>query len=80
MRAIAPDEDWRWIRQASDRLRSRAVSVPNKRARLQSPEQLVALGRRLMESASAAPELLPIEQAKLYRDGLIIAFLAYSAH
>ena len=44
MRAMAPEQDWRWVQRAADRLRACAVPVRNKRARLQSPEQLVALG------------------------------------
>ncbi len=46
MRALAPAQDWRWIQRAADRIRAAAVPVRDKRARLQSPERLAALGRR----------------------------------
>jgi integrase/recombinase XerD len=77
MRAMAPGADWRWILRAADRIRNRASSVRNKRARLQSPEQLVALGMRLMVEADAAANMAPINRAMAYRDGLMIALLAY---
>jgi integrase/recombinase XerD len=75
LRAMAPDQDWRWIGRAAGRLRSRAVPVRNKRARLQPPDRLVALGKRLMVEAEAAGPTL--EAAMIYRDGLVIALLAY---
>ena len=75
LRAMAPEKDWRWIGRAAGRLRSRAVPIRNKRARLQPPYQLAALGKRLMAEAEAARPTL--EAAMVYRDGLVIALLAY---
>ncbi|HEY0418137.1 MAG TPA: site-specific integrase [Acetobacteraceae bacterium] len=77
MRAMAPEQDWRWIQRAADRLRAGAVSVRDKRARMQSPEQLAALGRQLMAEAEAASEDPPITRATDFRDGLLIALLAH---
>src|SRR4029077_16166147 len=63
--------------RAANRLRSQAVSVRNKRSRLQSPDRLVALGKQLMTEADFAVDRAAHERAVTYRDGLIIAFLAY---
>jgi integrase/recombinase XerD len=73
LRAMAPADDWRWILRAAGRLRSRAVSVRNKRARLQSPARLAELGEQLMAQAEGNTTAA----AMAYRDGLIIALLAY---
>ena len=67
---MAPDCDWRWLREVSRRL-ERLVEPPNKRPRMVSAHQLAELGFSLMERAEAEP--MP---ALLFRDGLIIAFLA----
>jgi integrase/recombinase XerD len=77
MRAMAPDSDWLWITRAADRLRRRARSVRDKASRLQSPERLAALGQQLMDAADAGADRPTLERAMLFRDGLIIAFLAY---
>ena len=76
MRAMAPEQDWRWIQRAADRLRAGAVSARDKRARLQSPAQLLALGMQLMATAEIAVDNLPVARAKSHRDGLLIALLA----
>jgi integrase/recombinase XerD len=75
LRAMAPDGDWRWIGRAAGRLRSRAVSVRNKRERLQPPDRLADLGNRLMSEADA--ESLTLDNAMTFRDGLVIALLAH---
>lgn len=77
MRVIAPSGDWRWLQRAADRLQVGATSVRNKRERLQSPEQLIALGRSLMNQADTALQTAPTIRATLCRDGLMIAFLAH---
>ena len=51
LRIMAPDQDLRWITRGAWRLRTKAVPLMDKRARLQSPIRLVALGLRLMEDA-----------------------------
>ena len=75
MRAMAPELDWGWLLRGADRLRSETVPARNKRARLRSPEELVALGQQLMDEADAGDATL--EGAVRYRSGLVIAFLAY---
>jgi integrase/recombinase XerD len=76
LRALAPDQNWRWIQRAADRIRARAVPVRDKRPKLKSPAELVALGMHLMTAADTAVIELPNGRAKAYRDGLIIALLA----
>jgi integrase/recombinase XerD len=76
MRAMAPEQNWRWILRAAGRLRARAVSVRDKRRSLQSPEKLVALGMTLMAQADDPASGRPAERAAGYRDGLLIALLA----
>ncbi|MDA8250223.1 MAG: hypothetical protein M0Z28_13765 [Rhodospirillales bacterium] len=76
LRAMAPAEDWRWIQRAADRIRAQAVSVRDKRGRLQSPEQLVALGLTLMARADDPASGAPADRAVACRDGLMIALLA----
>jgi hypothetical protein len=75
MRAMAPETDWAWLLRGADRMRSETVPARNKRARLRSPEELVALGEQLMGDADAGDATL--ESAVRYRNGLVIAFLAY---
>lgn len=76
MRAMAPELDWCWIQRAADRMRARAVSVRDKRGRLQSPEQLVASGMALMAQADDPASGSPAVRAARFRDGLLIALLA----
>src|SRR5262249_21265780 len=49
--ALAPEQDWTWIRRIERRLRTTARSVRNKRQRLVSSEQLFSLGLELMARA-----------------------------
>jgi len=73
LRAMAPKGDWRWILRGASRLRSRAVSVRNKRSRLRTPAELAELGDRLMAQANGSTTAA----ARDYRDGLIIKLLAH---
>jgi len=76
MRALAPDGDWRWILRAAARLRASTVPARDKRSRLRPVAELAALGYQLMKEAEADAGLSGLGRAALYRDGLIIAFLA----
>ena len=76
MRALAPNGDWRWLSRISDRLRAEAVSVREKRTRMQEANELVELGARLMCTAASTDDHFAIQRAGLYRDGLIIVLLA----
>jgi integrase len=75
LRIMAPDQDLRWISRGAWRLRNKAVPITDKRARLQSPTRLIDLGLSLMEDAQA--EEVTLASAMTFRDGLIIAFLAF---
>jgi site-specific recombinase XerD len=77
MQAMAPGTDWRWLHRASGRIRGQAVPARAKRPRLRSPEELVQLGIQLMTEAALTTGRFPLEQAIGYRDGLLIALLAY---
>lgn len=77
MRALAPDRDWRWILRAAGRLRASTIPAQDKRARLRAIEELAAEGLRLMADSESNPALSPLQRALQYRDGLILAFLAF---
>jgi integrase/recombinase XerC len=77
LRAMVPHGNWRWIQRAADRLRAQAIPVRDKRARLQSPEQLIGLGTALMAQGDDPASGSPAERAAAYRDGLLIAVLAH---
>jgi site-specific recombinase XerD len=74
--ALAPDQDWTWIRRIERRLRRTARSVRNKRKRLVSSEQLFSLGLELMAQAESGTGGTPLQRAVRYRDGLMISLLA----
>ena len=77
LRWFTPGQDWDWLHRCLAKLRARVQPVRDKRARLRSAHELLALGRQLMHAAatntSPAPPLR--ERARLYRDGLMIALL-----
>lgn len=77
VRVMVPESDWTWLRRAPAVLRARAVSVRNKRARLQPSSKLKGLGQALMASAEAETSRPPLARAVRYRDGLMIALLAH---
>ena len=77
MRAMAPETDWGWLLRASGRLRLNARPVRNKRERLRSPSELVDLGHQLMQRAETEEFGQARHRAALFRDGLLIAFLAH---
>ena len=73
-RVMDPAGDWDWLKRPAARLRAGSNPKRDKRERLVSAGDLLALGLQLMEKAA--------EQRKLghrlvnFRDGLMIAFLA----
>jgi integrase/recombinase XerD len=75
LRVMVPEQDWGWIRRGSERLRAKAVPVRDKLARMRPAHEVLQLGRDLMEKADCDPYLPAVMRAKIYRDGLIIAFL-----
>src|SRR5260221_2566523 len=78
MRFMAPKSDWRWLSGMATGMQRRAVPVRNKRARLRPAADIVAVGIRTMEEATAAA-LEERKSAAKYRDGLIVTLLATAA-
>ena len=78
LRWFAPGQDWDWLHRGLARLRARVQPVRDKRGRLRSAHDLLALGRQLMRTAATdpCPARQRRERARLYRDGLMIALLA----
>ena len=77
LRVIAPKSSWKWLSQFCRSLRGQARPTRDKFSRLKQPEDLMALGERLMDEAEAATERSAKRRAVRYRDGLLIALLAY---
>lgn len=77
MRAMAPDGEWGWLLRAADRHVVGATSTRSKRERLRAPDELIALGTTLMQRAEADEDGDPCWRATVFRDGLMIAFLAH---
>jgi integrase/recombinase XerD len=74
--ALAPDQDWSWLRRIVSRLH--AVSAPARpiEPRLRSSRELFAEGLGRMRAAEIQSDLSPMARAVAYRDGLMIALLA----
>jgi integrase/recombinase XerD len=75
MRALAPEDDWRWLLRAADRLRVSTIPAQDKRARLRPIADLVAQGFRMMDEADQGRGYSELGRAAYYRDGLVMAFL-----
>ena len=75
-RAMDPAGDWGFLQRAVRALAARAVPTRNKEPRLRSSAALLELGLALMQKAGTQSERKPVHAATLYRDGLLIAFLA----
>ncbi|WP_048861567.1 hypothetical protein, partial [Acidisphaera rubrifaciens] len=76
IRALAPGEDWTWLRRLQARLQRNAVPSRDKRRRVVPADDLLRLGMELMEAAEAMAADAPLKAALGYRDGLMIALLA----
>lgn len=77
LRVIEPTVTWTWLSKAATNLRLRAEPVTDKRACLRTPQDLTCLGEELMAAAAATSGWSEQRRAVQYRDGLIIAMLAY---
>lgn len=73
LRAVAPADDWAWLRQRQYTYQ-RQARPREKRHKIVDPRRLVELGEQLMDSADSAAG--KHERARRYRDGLLIALLA----
>ncbi|WP_460452503.1 tyrosine-type recombinase/integrase [Alsobacter sp. SYSU BS001988] len=72
--AVDPAFDRGPLYRLASRVRSGGAPVRDKRAKLVTSTELLGLGLGLITTAAAVGS--PIDQAVLFRDGLIIAFLA----
>ncbi len=77
IRVMAPGRDWGWLRQIQNALRARSISVRDKRAQMQPAGELVKLGKALMRKAETVTTKPSLTRAVWFRDGLMIALLAY---
>jgi integrase/recombinase XerD len=77
VRVMAPEADWGWLVQIYRALRAQVRPSRDKLSRLKPIDELASLGERLMEEAEAAPDWSARRRAVGYRDGLMIAVLAY---
>jgi integrase len=76
LQAMAPDQDWCWIRSIERRLRRTARSVRNKRAHIEPSGRLFTLGLELMQRAEGPAGGTALQRAVAYRDALMISLLA----
>jgi integrase/recombinase XerD len=74
LRKLASDTDWGWLRRWQYRYEKTAVPR-EKRHQMVHPSRLIELGRTLMDSTDSCQR--KIDRACQYRDGLLIALLAY---
>jgi integrase/recombinase XerD len=75
-RAITPAGDWRWIGHGLTKVRASIRKLPLVKAAAVRTDQLFALGRRLFAEAAANADPPTFAQARMARDGLLIAVLA----
>jgi integrase len=73
-KVMGPKRDWRFIKRISARVRARPEPASSKQSRLVGTDRLFALGLELMKKAARPAK--PLRSAILFRDGLMIAFLA----
>ena len=72
-----PERDWSWIRRIIASIPDgRAASRQRKQPRIRHSHELFDLGVRLTQRAETRTDWRPTKRAVLFRDGLIIAFLA----
>ncbi len=77
LRVIAPEWNRDWLSELCRSLRAQVCPARDKFSRLRPIGELTALGERLMEEAETTSERSAIRRAVAYRDGLMIALLAY---
>ena len=76
MKALAPEEDWGWLRGLIKRLHRVRRPVRNKRALVVSSYLILSFGLELMAEAEGPGGGSMFACASRYRDGLMIALLA----
>ena len=75
MAAASESKDFGWIFRAANRMRP--ASVRNKRAKMRPTYQIAQLGFDLMRKAASMPPSWNHHPSATFRNGLMIAFLAY---
>lgn len=78
LKALNPGGDWRWINRAAGRIANAAMRRNDPRQKMRPPEEIVQLGRDLMDQADALGEP-GLETAIQYRDGLVLALQTFRA-
>jgi integrase/recombinase XerD len=76
-RILMPQQDWTWLKAAKARLHA-AAPARRRSSPVITSVQLIDLGQDLMDGSKPTPEI-PIRMAEAirYRDGLMIALLAF---
>jgi integrase/recombinase XerD len=77
LRVMEPQSNWEWLGQLRRNLKAQVRPARDKLSRVKTPQELVKLGERLMDEADASLERSARRRAIRYRDGLMIALLAY---
>jgi integrase len=75
-RALAPGQDWEWLRSMYRKVGRVAVPVRDKRLNFVSAEKLYGFGIELMAEAEQLSGSNRLSGAIRYRDGMMIALLA----
>ena len=74
--ALAPDNDWSWLRRAARRAMAAAQPVRDKRARIVPSDRIVTAGLALVDAAERGIGIDLATRARMHRDGLLLALLA----
>lgn len=74
--ALSPGTATAWLMRGINTLRAEPSDRRRTQARMQHTARIVELGRSLMKQAVEEAGATPHQRAVLYRDGLIIAFMA----
>lgn len=76
MGVLAPKRDRRWLMLGISRLRALPSDRRRTRERMQHTADVVALGMDLMRKAEDGADLSDLRRAILFRDGLLLVFMA----
>jgi len=74
--AMAPDQDWAWLRVLVNRLHGQTRRSRPLTGRLVAPRVAFRAGLKLMDEAEKSPSLPSILRATRFRDGLMLALQA----
>jgi hypothetical protein len=72
---MAPAQDWAWLKALVWRLERQGQSRRGKAGRMVSPHRLIELATSVMDGAEQESD--PLKAAIPFRDGLVIALLAF---